>query len=257
MSGRFISGAAAALLALLFAPGVQAAPPLPSARGVRNAETQPSRTTPHLEAFYDIPTASRAELRRVGAENASILGIRIGDTLDHLQRRLGRPLGVTIKDKSTPAEHRVLRYDDLEVRVDADRRIARIRIMASGAWIMHGALRDLMSDFSERLMRRLLGWNYRRKLKRVYVWPIDRRHFVQDSDRDRLVRNVQQYYGFRTPKEAEKKIIRAWDTTYVYAERGMRIRVYSNVPVSGRFKADFVLVKPPRPRPRLPGPVPP
>jgi hypothetical protein len=128
--------------------------------------------------------------------------------------------------------------------VDADRRVSRIRVMASGAWILRNALRDLLSDFSERRMRQLLGWNYRRKLKRVYVWPIDRRHFVQDQDHERLVKNVQQYYGFRTREEAEKKIIRAWDTTYVYSERGIRVRVYSNVPVSGRFKADFVLVKP-------------
>ncbi len=224
---RRSAGAPAALLALFLA----------SASAV---------ATPRLEAFYDIATASGAELRRVNAANASIFGVRIGDTLEYLQQRLGRPLGVALKDAATPAEHRVLRYDDLEVRVDADRRISRIRVMASGAWVMHNGLRDLQSDFSERRMRRLLGWNYRRKLKRVYVWSIDRRHFVQDGDHERLVKSIQQYYGFRTRQEAERKIIRAWDTTYVYAERGIRMRVYSNVPVSGRFKADFILVKPAR-----------
>jgi hypothetical protein len=208
--------------------------------------------TPRLQAFYDVATATRAELRRVNATNSAILGVRIGDTLEYLQHRLGRPHGVTIKDKGTPGEHRVLRYDDLDVRVDADRRISRIRVMASGAWIMRNGLRDLLSDFSERRMRQLLGWNYRRKLKRVYVWPIDRRHFVQDQDHERLVKNVQQYYGFRTRQQAEKKIIRAWDTTYVYSERGIRVRVYSNVPVSGRFKADFVLVKPAPSTPPVP-----
>jgi hypothetical protein len=161
--------------------------------------------------------------------NASVLGIGIGDTFDHLQRRMGEPRFFRVKARGTKNYHRVFTYDDVIVRVDADKKISRIKVMASGAWIMHNAVRDLMT---------------RRRLKRVYVWPINRNSFMQDKDRERLLKRVQQYYGYETREEAKKKIIRAWDTVYVYSERGLRLRVYSNIPVAGRFKADFVLIKP-------------
>jgi hypothetical protein len=46
---------------------------------------------------------------------------------------------------------------------------------------------------------------------------------MQDKDRERLLKRVQQYYGYETREEAKKKIIRAWDTVYVYSERGLRL----------------------------------
>jgi hypothetical protein len=232
--GRSVAAALAVALALGPGTAALAAP----------EEAEPPRPTPRLQAFYDIAVATRAELRRIDVGNAAILGIGIGDTFGHLRRRMGEPRIVRIKGKGTKNYHRVFTYDDVVVRVDKDERVSRIKVMASGAWIMRNALRDLITNFSERRMRQLLGWNYRRKLKRVYVWPISRRSFLQDKDRDRLLMRVQQYYGFKTREEAKQKIIRAWDTVYIYSERGLRVRVYSNIPVSGRFKADFVLIKP-------------
>lgn len=221
----------------------------PTGRARGQDETRPS---PRLETFYDIATASPRELRRIDADNASILGIRIGDVLGHLKRTLGKPRAKRVEKIGDAVHHTVYSFDDLEVRVDADGRISRIRVMASGARIMRNGLRTLMTDFSEKRMRSVLGWNYRRKLKRVYVWPISRTKFQQDRDRDRLLKRVQQYYHLDSVQKAQKRIIRAWDTVYIYPERGIRLRVYSNIPVSGRFKADFVLIKPPPPAP--PGP---
>ncbi len=214
------------------------------ARGASNETPASANATPQLEALYDIAVATPSELRRIHVGNASVLGIGIGDTFDHLQRRMGEPRFFQVKARGTKNYHRVFTYDDVVVRVDADERISRIKVMASGAWIMRNAVRDLMTNFSERRMRQVLGWNYRRRLKRVYVWPISRRSFMQDKDRERLLKRVQQYYGYKTREEAERKIIRAWDTVYVYSKRGLRLRVYSNIPVAGRFKADFVLIKP-------------
>jgi hypothetical protein len=230
---------AAAVLgvALVLAPGG-------GASGASNETPGLADPTPRLQALYDIAVATPSELRRIDVENASVLGIGIGDTLRYLRRRMGKPRLVSVKDKGTKSYHRVFTYDDVIVRVDADNRISRIKVMASGAWIMRNAVRDLMTDFSERRMQQVLGWNYRRKLKRVYVWPISRKSFMQDKDRERLLKRVRQYYKFKTREQAEKKIIRAWDTVYIYSERGLRLRVYSNIPVSGRFKADFVLIKP-------------
>jgi len=120
--------------------------------------------------------------------------------------------------------------------------------LASSAWAHRWWLtylqRPYMQDFSEVRMRRLLGWNHRRRLKRVYVWPISRSRFAQDQDRERLLRMVQQYYKLPSRAAAGKKIISAWDTVYIYPDRGLRMRVYSNIPISGRFKADFILLKP-------------
>jgi hypothetical protein len=220
---------------------------LGSGAGARGAPNEPpgsANPTPQLQALHDIAVATPSELRRIHVGNASVLGIGIGDTFDHLQRRMGEPRFFRVKARGTKNYHRVFTYDDVIVRVDADKKISRIKVMASGAWIMHNAVRDLMTDFSERRMRQVLGWNYRRRLKRVYVWPINRNSFMQDKDRERLLKRVQQYYGYETREEAKKKIIRAWDTVYVYSERGLRLRVYSNIPVAGRFKADFVLIKP-------------
>ena len=216
----------------------------PAVAAPASAPRGPGPAVPRLEGFYDIATASGADLKRVNAENAALRRIRLGDTFDYLTRRHGKPRSVTEKSKGTRAYHRILRYDDFDVRVDADGRISRIRVMASGAWIMRNGIRGLMQDFSESRMRRLFGWNYRRQLKRVYVWPISRTRFAQDPDRERLLRMVQQYYKLSSRAEAERKIIRAWDTVYIYPERGLRMRVYSNIPISGRFKADFLLVKP-------------
>lgn len=208
------------------------------------------RPSPRLEPFYDIGDASPRELRRINADNASIVGIRLGDSLQHLNKTLARPKGMRGEKSLGRVHHTVFRYDDLQVRVDADERIARIKVMASGAWMMHNALRGLMTDFSERRLQQVLGWDYRRKLKRVYVWPISRTRFMQDNNRDRLLGRVMEYYGLASIAQAEKKIIKAWDTVYIYDERGIRVRVYSNIPVSGRFKADFVLIKPQVPAPR-------
>jgi hypothetical protein len=188
--------------------------------------------------------ASRTELRGINVGNASILGIGIGDSLDHLKRSFKRPRSIRVEDEGTENYHQVFRYDDVLVRVDADERISRIKVMASGAWIMRNILRRLMKDFSESLMRQIFGWNYYRKLKRVYVWPISRKEFMQDKRRERLLGRVQEYYGFETREEAEKKVIKAWDTVYIYPDRGIRVRVFSNIPISGRFRADFVLIKP-------------
>ncbi len=226
-----------------------AAAPSPATTPRDPDRREPRTTVPRLEGFYDIATASEGDLKRVNVENAAFRRIRIGDTLDYLTRRLAKPRSVTEKSKGSPGYHQILVYDDFDVRVDANRRISRIRVRASGAWMMRNGLRGLMQDFSETRMRRLLGWNFRRKLKRVYVWPISRSRFAQDEDRARLVRMVQQYYKLPTPAEAEKKIIRAWDTVYIYPDRGLRVRVYSNIPISGLFKADFVLVKPVPPQP--------
>ncbi len=234
----------AALIFAIAIPGIAAgqadiAPPA----GV----TAAPRPSPRLEPFYDIGDASPRELRRINADNASIIGIRIGDSLQHLNRTLERPKGKRVEKSLGRVHHTVFRYDDLQVRVNADERIARIKVMASGAWMMHNALRDLMTDFSERRLQQILGWNYRRKLKRVYVWPISRTRFMQDSNRDRLLGRVMVYYDLASVAQAEKKIIKAWDTVYIYDERGIHVRVYSNIPVSGRFKADFVLIKPQMP----------
>lgn len=232
----------------LLAAIVLAAPapafPAPAAGSTGTAPRHPVPSAPRLEGFYDIATASAAELKRVNAENTAIRRIRIGDTLDYLYRRHGKPRTVTEKSKGTPDYYRILGYDDFDVRVDADGRISRIRVRASGAWMMHNGLRGLMQDFDETRMRRLFGWNYRRQLQRVYVWRISRSRFAQDEDRERLLRMVRQYYKLPTRDAAEKKIIRAWDTVYVYPERGLRMRIYSNIPIAGRFKADFVLMKP-------------
>lgn len=225
-----------------------AVPLLLGAPGGVRAQSDP-HPSPRLETFYDIATATPRELRRVDADNASILGIRIGDTLGHLRRTLGKPSGKRVEKVGEAVHHTVYNYDNLQVRVNANGRIARIRLLASGAAVMKNALETLMTDFSERRMRTVLGWNYMRKLKRVYVWPISRTKFRQDRDRERLLIHVQQYYGLASREEAEKRIIRAWDTVYIYPERGIRMRVYSNIPVSGRFKADFVLIQPPAPEP--------
>ena len=175
--------------------------------------------------------------------------MRIGDTLGHMKRTLGKQQSRRVEKIGKTVHHTVYGFENLEVRVDADGRISRLRLMASGARVMRNGLETLMTDFSETQMRKILGWNYRRQLKRVYVWPISRSQFRQDKDRERLLSSVQQYYKLNSLEEAEKRIIRAWDTVYIYPERGIRMRVYSNIPVSGRFKADFVLIKPPPPRP--------
>ena len=221
-----------------------AAAPSPAVTPADQTRRESRPPVPRLEGFHDIATAGDGDLKRVNAENAAIRRIRIGDTLDYLTRRHGKPRSVTEKSKGSSAYHQILVYDDFDVRVDANRRISRIRVRASGAWMMRNGLRGLMQDFSETRMRRLLGWNFRRKLKRVYVWPISPSRFAQDEDRARLLRMVQQFYKLPTPEAAEKKIIRAWDTVYIYPDRGLRMRVYSNIPISGLFKADFVLVKP-------------
>lgn len=237
---------AAALVFTIAIPGSAAGEAAPSPPAGVKADPRPS---PRLEPFYDIENASPRELRRINADNASIIGIRIGDSLRHLNKTLGRPKGKRVERALGRVHHTVFRYDDLQVRVDADERIARIKVMASGAWMMHNALRGLMTDFSERQLQQVLGWNYRRKLKRVYVWPISRLRFMQDNNRDRLLGRVMEYYGLASIAQAEKKIIKAWDTVYIYDERGIRVRVFSNIPVSGRFKADFVLIKPQVPSP--------
>ena len=216
-------------------------------------ETAPApRPSPRLEAYYDVAVASPHELRRVNADNASVAGLRIGDSLTHLIRTLGKPRGRRVERVAGAVHHTVLRFDDMLVRVDADQRISRIKVRASGAWIMRNAVSTVMSDFSERTLRQVFGLKFRRKLERVYVWPISRTHFMQDTHRERLLMRVRRYYGLATLEEAEKKIIRAWDTVYIYEKRGLRVRVYSNIPVAGRFKADFILIKPPPPP--LPGP---
>ena len=112
--------------------------------GVRTS----SRPSPSLEAFYDIGDASPQELRRINADNASIVGVRVGDSLRHLKRKLGRPRGKRVETSFGRVHHTVFRYDDLKVRVDADERIARIKVMASGAWMLHNALRSLMTNFN-------------------------------------------------------------------------------------------------------------
>ena len=228
-----------------------AARPAPASAAATSSTTPAPKTTrdarppvPRLEGFYEIATARDAELKRVTSANAALRRIRIGDTINYLTRRHGRPRSVEEKGKGTRAWQRLLQYDDFDVRVDADGRISRVRVRASGAWMMRNGLRRLMQDFSETRMRRLLGWNYRRHLERVYVWPISRSRFAQDQDRERLLRMVQQYYKLPSRAAAGKKIIRAWDTVYIYPDRGLRMRVYSNVPISGRFKADFILLKP-------------
>jgi len=217
------------------------------AGGTQPAPSADPYPSPRLETFYEITLATPRELRRIDADNASILGIRIGDALGHMKRTLGKAHGKRVEKIDGKVHHTVYSFENLEVRVDADGRISRIRVMASGAKIMKNALETLMTDFSERRMRTVLGWNYHRKLKRVYVWPISRTRFRQDRDRERLLTHVRQYYGLESVEAAEKRIIRAWDTVYIYPERGIRLHVYSNIPVSGRFKADFVLLKPPAP----------
>ncbi len=240
------------LLAALLAQTLLLAPPGFSAPGTDDAGASPPtdpHPSPRLESFYDIASSTPWELRRIDADNASILGVRIGDALGHMKRTLGKPQRKRVEKKGSVVDHTVYRFENLQVRVDADGRISRIRLMASGARVMKNSLQTLMTDFSETRMRKVLGWNYHRKLKRVYVWPISRSKFRQDKDRERLLSSVQQYYKLDSVEEADERIIRAWDTVYIYPERGIRMRVYSNIPVSGRFKADFVLIKPLPPRP--------
>ncbi|MFQ5457278.1 MAG: hypothetical protein ACE5FC_02315 [Myxococcota bacterium] len=234
MKGPIPAATLALALALDLPAGARAQPIAPA-----------PRPSPRLEAFYEIPVASPHELRRINADNASIAGIRIGDTFTHLIRTLGKPRGKRVERAAGAVHHTVLRFDDVLVRVDADQRISRIKVMASGAWIMRNAMRALMTNFSERTLRQVLGLKFRRKLERVYVWPISPTNFMQDTHRDRLLARVRRYYGLATLEEAGKKIIRAWDTVYIYEKRGLRVRVYSNIPVAGRFKADFILLKPP------------
>jgi hypothetical protein len=213
-------------------------------RAAPASQTLSPSSVPRLRNFYDLATVGHRDLRVVTASNVAVRRIGLGDTLDYVYRRLGKPREMIEEHKGTPAYTRTLLYDDFEVRVDARGRVIRIKLFASGSPTMRNGLRKLMEDFSEQRMRRLLGYNYQRKLKRVHVWPIDRNRIMQDADRERLLRRVQQYYGLSSRAEAEKKIIRAWDTVYYYPFRGIRFRVYSNVPIAGRFKADLVLVKP-------------
>jgi len=249
---KLLRGLLAFALLLAAPAGVGGLAVAEDAGGARSAPAAPPADpypSPRLESFYEITLATPRELRRIDADNASILGVRIGDALGHMKRTLGKPHGKRVEKIDGKVHHTVYSFENLEVRVDANGRISRIRVMASGAKIMKNALETLMTDFSERRMRTVLGWNYHRKLKRVYVWPISRSRFRQDRDRERLLTHVQQYYGLQSVEEAEKRIIRAWDTVYIYPERGIRLHVYSNIPVSGRFKADFVLLKPPAPGP--------
>ena len=163
--------AALALTAARPAPASAAPSPVATPSGAPAPKTARDARppVPRLEGFYEIATARDAELKRVTSANAALRRIRIGDTIDYLTRRHGRPRSVEEKGKGTRAWQRLLQYDDFDVRVDADGRISRVRVRASGAWMMRNGLRRLMQDFSETRMRRLLGWNYRRHLERVYV----------------------------------------------------------------------------------------
>ena len=133
--------------------------------------------------------------------------------------------------------------------MDADGRISRIRLMASGARVMRNGLETLMTDFSETQMRKILGWNYRRKLKRVYVWPISRSQFRQDKDRERLLSSVQQYYKLDSFEEAEKRIIpRLGYRLHLSRARDpdAGLQQHSGVgTVQGRFRADQASPAPP------------
>ena len=103
------------LAGFLAAPGpVPAAPPAASP-----AAAAPASIVPRLEGFYEIATADDADLRRVNAENAALRRLRIGDTVEYLTRRHGKPRSVEEKSKGTPGWHRIFRYDDFDVRVDA------------------------------------------------------------------------------------------------------------------------------------------